>query len=484
MTSTQVPDLTALTKDQKIELLLALEEKKKRSLSTKQRYFPNAGQQQVHKDGAIFRSRFVFSGNSSGKTTLGVNEIFWTAQGYNPITKETTRVPARIYVVLDSPDKVAGKIIPEASNWFDLTQVTLVKGGKPYVSRIEFKNGSSIIFLFHDADPMKVEGIDSYDYVWFDEPCSRHLYVGMYRGLRTKGTKPKLLFTGTPIGAPWLRTDIYEPWSKGELSDTVCYRYSAEVNRENLREGYLEEFSSKLTEQERQVRMEGTFYDLEGLALAGLFDQTVHIVDPFEWKKEDPCVVAIDPHPAKKHVACLVGADRDGYLYYIKEIASRSPAGDYAGELKAMYEGFRVIDIICDSLGATPGSGGEGNLSFIDVLKQNGVRARSTSYNEKDDEDFIQKIQQVLRIPKEKNNFGQVIPKLRIFRGNKGIIGDIENVEWTKYKNLGEYKPKLNITSRDYLATLKYALATGISFLKSKAKKLRPNKPSPWGRNR
>lgn len=473
-------DLTKLTREEKIELLLALEEKKKRGLRAKPRYVPNEAQRQVHLDGATYRARFNFAANSSGKTTLGVNECFWTARGYNPVTKQHTKVPARIYVVLDSPQKVEEKFLMEAKKWFDMEDTELRKEGKPYVARIVFKNGSDIIFLFHEADRMKVEGIDSYDFVWFDEPCPKHLYVGMYRGLRGKGTDPRVLFTGTPIGAPWLRTDIYERWAKGELPDTTCYRYGMEVNRANLREGYIEEFSRQLTEQERKVRLEGMFYDLDGLALAGLFKEHIHVVDPIEWDRAWPVVIAIDCHSSKPHTACMVGADRDGYLYYIKEIAERCPAKPFALRLKEWMNGYRVIDIVCDSLGSTTGTGGEGDSTFINVLNQNGVRARATSYEDKNDELFVERIMQVLLIPEQMNNFGQRIPKLRIFRGNKGIVSDITNVEWQRDKGIGGNKPKLNIANTDRLSTLKYALATGISFRKHKAKVLRTKNKSPW----
>jgi hypothetical protein len=474
-------DLSKLSREEKIELLLALEEKKKRGLKAKPKYVPNEAQLQIHKDGAKYRSRYNFSSNSSGKTTLGVNECFWAARGYNPVTKQNTKVPVRIYVVLDSPQKVEEKFLMEARKWFDLEDVELRKEGKPYVSRMVFKNGSDIIFMFHEADRMKVEGIDSYDFVWFDEPCPKHLFVGMYRGLRGKGTDPRVLFTGTPIGAPWLRTDIYERWAKGELPDTICYRYGIEVNRANLRDGYIEEFSRQLSEKERKVRLEGMFYDLDGLALAGLFKEDVHVIDPIDWRGDWPCVVAIDFHPSKNNIACLVGADRDNNLYYIKELASKSVAKVFAQELKDFYKGFRILDIICDSLGATPTTGGDGNMSFMEVLRANGVRVRSTSYDDKNDESWIQKIQQVLLIPSEPDSFGQKTPKLRVFRGNKGIIGDINQVEWTKDRNNDTYKPKLAISNTDYLACLKYALATGISFRKDKAKVLKSKNRSPWG---
>src|SRR5690606_9471789 len=114
------------------------------------------------------------------------------------------------------------------------------------------------------------------------------------------------------------------------------------------------------------------------------------------------------------------------------------------------------IDYIMDSLGETPRTGGEGNLSFGDVLRREGLPVRSTSFDDKNDEMFIQRIQQVLEIPDQPDNFGRKIPKFAIIEGNPGIVNDIETVQWMKYRNHDIYKDKLDITSKDYLSLLKY----------------------------
>jgi len=472
--------LSALTRDEKEKLLMALQEKKRREKLTSSKYLPNDMQTLVHLDANKFRERWVLSGNGAGKTTLLVQEAWWQAQGNNPITKQNTKVPAHIVFLLDSPSKIEAKILPEIKKWFHLEPNQLAKKGKPHISEISFKNGSQITFFFHQQDALIFEGLDNISMLIADEPPPRHAYVGLFRGLRDKSITPKVLVAGTPIGQSWIRQEVYEPWSKGDRPDTNCYRFHSEVNKQNLRDGYLEEFSARLSEKEREVRLGGAFYDLEGLALAGLWREQIHLIEPIEIKPDWCCVVALDPHPAKKNHACLIAADRDGGLYYVKEFASRSPADEFAEELKKFYQGYRVIDIVCDSLGASPGSGGRGNMSFIEVLKEHGVRARSTTYSDKSDEAFIEKIQQVLVIPTTKDNFGRSLPKLRVFKGNPGIVANITNVEWTKYRNLDEFRPSLNITNQDFLACLKYALQTSITFNPDKPKLIKPAKSSPW----
>lgn len=471
--------LASMSKEEKILYLEAVKEKARRKKANKLAYSPNKGQLQIHKSEAS--EVFVFSGNGFGKTTLLVNEVLWAAQGYNPIKEIHTKAPANIIMVLDSPEKIESKILPEIKKWYNLKDDQLHKKGKPYYSEIHFPNGSKITFMFFDQDDLKYEGIDDIDFVASDEPMPRSRYVALYRGLRGKGTNPKVLIVGTPISQQWLRTEVYEPWLNGDRPGTECFRGDTEDNRENLREGYIEEFASKLSEEEKEVRLRGGFFDAGRLALAHLFDRKTHVVPALDIPSNWPAVVACDPHPSKNHIAILLVANPHGELLYVKELSSKLPPREFAAQLKEWYRGYRVVDIICDSLGATPMSGGDGNKTFIQVLNEGGVRARATTFKEKSDEDFIQKLQEVLVLPLNADNFGRKIPKLRIFEGNYGIIRDVENATWQRIKGTEENKPKLEIGNRDYLACLKYALSTNLRFDSSRGRIIGPKSPVGWG---
>jgi hypothetical protein len=469
-------DLSTLSRDEKLRLIDVIEEKQRRARENREAYAPNSGQRPIHT--STSRIRAVFSGNGAGKTAMSVNEAFWALKGYNPVTEDLTAVPCKVIVVLDKPEKIQDVWLPEIKKWFNITEDNLRKNGKPYYSEIILENGSSLSFMFHLQEPMAFESIEA-DFFVFDEPPPRGVFLALMRGGRRKGRKARFLIVGTPIAASWLRKDLYDPWTRGELPDTECFRFGTSVNQQNLADGYLEDFKRHLSEKEQRIRLHGEFFDLDGLALAHLFDRNTHLVARKDYVHDDssPCVVVIDPHPNKKHVACLITCDRNGYLYYLKEFASKSVPRQFARELKAMYQGYRVIDIVCDSLGATPMSGGEGNKSFIEVLQAEGVSVRSTRYEDKNDESWLMRIQEVLTVPEKANNFAQKLPKLRILADNRGIIADIENVTWLKIKNMDEYKPKLDISNRDYLACLKYGLASNLHYKRTSAKLYKRTKP-------
>lgn len=449
-----------LTKLEKLELLDILERKATLQKRKRDTYKPHTGQADVHRCNK--QLRFVFAGNGSGKTALGGNEIVWAALGYNPELDAYTPVPSRIFIICDKPEKVSSVIIPELRKWTDTTDWQFNKGGKPYISSILAPNGSTITFLFHDQEPMTAEGVEG-DFFWFDEPCPRNLFISLRRAGRTKGRPPRYLFTGTPISAPWLRTDIYEPWLAGELPEAECFRFGTALNEDNLIEGYIDQFGRLLTEKEKRIRFEGEFFDLDGLALAHLFRRDVHIIDPFDWPADWPVSVSIDVHGTKPNYACMLGCDRDGRLFYIKEMRHKLVAREFAAELKDFMAGYKVVDIVCDSLGSADSSGHEGFKSFIQVLQECGIRVRPTTYDDKRDEEWITRIQGSLAIPTEPDSFGERLPKLRIFAGNHGIVGDIESVCWEKMRGVDELKPKLAIGNKDWLATLKYSLASGLT---------------------
>lgn len=450
-------NLSNLTREEKLKLLEALEEKERREKSALSSYKPNEGQVSVH--ASKKKIRLVVSGNGAGKTTLGVHEAMWAALGYNPVSKLHVAVPRRVVVVLDKPEKVADKWIPEIKKWFDLSKCSLNKNGKPYINQIMFPNGSEMRFMFHEMDELSFESMEVDDVV-FDEPPPRKIYIALLRGMRNADKNARVLIIGTPITGSWLRKEIYDPWADGKLSDTDCFRFATTVNSANLPDGYTEWFASKLSEKERQIRIEGQFFDLDGLALAHLLNRSKHILkrDQYVWNERYSCVLAIDPHPNKPMCALLVGADEHGPVV-LKELKMKAEPREFARYLKKWYKGYRITDIVVDSMGSGQMTGGEGFTSFIEVLNQEGVRARATTFQDKKDEDWIMRIQDALSIPVDDPTS---IPKLRIMEDCRGVLNDIETVEWVRYRNSDEFKATLGIESKDLLACLKYALASNI----------------------
>ena len=473
-----------MSREDKLRHIDLIAEKKRRMRDSRAVFKPNSGQMLVAMSEA--QTVLVAAGNGSGKTAFGANRAMWRANGYDPVKDKFVPVPRRVVVVLDHPDKVADKWLPELRKWFNIEEGECHKGGKPYINRISRPNGSEIKFMFHEQGELVFESIEADDVI-FDEPPPRSVYIALLRGLRNRGKDPSILIIATPISGAWLREEIYEPWLNGELKDTECFKFGTSVNEANLPEGYVEWYGSKLTDKEKQIRLHGEFFDLSGLALSHLFKREAHIIpkDDVEWDESWPCVVVFDPAPAKAHVAVLMGCDDNNYLYVLDEYKEKTDGRTFSRHVieQGWFEKYRVLDIVYDSLGNSENLMGEGYKPFgvllNEELREAEIgRARATTGSDKDDEDFVERIKDSLLIPTKANNVGTYVPKLRFLSNCVGSINDIETVKWLENKATKENKPKLDITKKDYLACIKYALATNIYHKKKKDKVYYARKPA------
>jgi hypothetical protein len=470
--------LAALSKEEKLQLLDAIAERKRRKRDAREAFIPHSGQLPIITD--VHNKRVVVCGNGFGKSALGVNEAMWAADGFNPITKQYTPVPSKVIVLLDAPEKVGDVWLPEMKKWRQIEEEQLHKRGKPYITEVSWPNGSVIRFMFHLQEEMAFESLEA-DFVVLDEPPPRNVWVALLRSGRKKNSKARFLLIGTPIAQPWLR-EFHNEWEKGGFPDTCFFRGETAQNRENLAEGYIEEFAAHLTARERATRLEGAFFNSEGMALADLFRADRHLVAestlPPDYKQAWPHVIAIDPHPNKPLVACLLAAAPNGKRYYVGEYSGKVLPRQFGQWLKQNWLiEHRVIDIVCDNFGSGDYTGGEGFKSAIEVFNSMGLRVRATTYDEKKDDDFLERLQEGLFIPAG----GE--PQLQMLLTCPGIRRDVENVQWKAQKGTETYQPKLEIGNRDYLACLKYALATNLTFDNSKRKILRTKVTSPWAGN-
>lgn len=481
------PPTKLLSRDEKIALVALLEEKARREKNKRPVFKDRASAEQLEILACDTQERFVFAGNGFGKTAVGAEDVRCAITGVNPYNGLTYQRGCRAYIILDKPEKIESIILPELRKWMNIGERNCHKRGKPYVAEITPEEGGFIRFLFWDQNPMTAEGIEG-DYFWFDEPPPRQLYIALRRGGRTKGRRARYLVTGTPLAAPWLRTEVYEPWAKGLRADCTCFRGHTESNRHNLADGYIESFSAALSEKERGIRLRGEFFDLDGLALSHLFRRETHVVksEGFQWDERQPCVIAIDPHTSKAHHAVILGADREDRLYVLEEYKEKAVARKFAKSLIGLnwFSKYRIVDIVYDSAGNAETTSGEGFKPFSvvlnEVLQAHGLgRARATTFEDKSDEDFIARLQDALVVP-DVDSAGLKIPKLRFLDRCKGTISDVENVQWKRDKYLDQNKATLEISNTDFLSCVKYALACNL-YGRKKKDKVYYQKTKPYG---
>lgn len=453
-------NLAKLSREEKIELLKTIEEKERRDKRKRDKFKPNSLQKQVLQ--STKPTKIVTAANGVGKSALGVNFAWYRATGFDPTLEAYTKVPVKIYVILDNSSKVEATWMPEFRKWFDLEHegVTELKHGKTYTSEIKWRNGSSLTFLSHEMDRVMFESIQC-DIVIYDEPPPRWLYIAMTRGQRAKDAQVEKLLIGTPVTqeAAWIREDFVEPWKEGLLEGVECFTASTSVNEHNLRKGYVAEFSKDLKENERRVRLEGEFAVSDGLAFAHLFSSDLHQItsgELGEWGASWPCVLAIDPHPSKAHAAIIIGRrPTDGRYFILREIKAKLTARQFALKIHTMISTLRVVDIVVDSLGSADGTGNEGFKSFITILNECGLRARPTTYADKSHEATVDRIRTLLDLGEDNK------PKIQFLKDMvPETIRELRNVGWLYDKRKELNKDKLDYDKLDYFSCLAYGLAS------------------------
>ncbi len=267
---------------------------------------------------------------NSGKTTSNLIECVWTALGihpYNPIP-----VPNRGKMYGDSFSAVMETFVPKFEEWcppeyFD-PKKPFEHDQRGNVIGVNFKNGSRIIVGSYDQEDRKAEG-SRFDYISFDEPPSRELYIANMRGLIDTGGR--MWFSLTPISQAWLKDDIFDPGISGEKPYIECFNMRSDENP-HIDHDALGLFLSELTDAEKEVRFHGHFAKLTGVVI-DTYDAQIHDIDPFELDDSYVIYEGIDPHPMKPHCALWKAVSRDGIRYVVDELAFTGGLYDFGKEL-------------------------------------------------------------------------------------------------------------------------------------------------------
>jgi len=452
-----------LTREEKIELLHALEAKEKLNKKKRNKFIPHAGQAKILNSPA--KIKICTQGNSFGKSALGVNLLHARCTGVEPWSGKHTKVPIKAVVLLDNPSKISEVWRSEYAKWHDIDAVSENKQGTPHVREWHFKNGSTVRFLTGDQDQLVFESIQ-FDLLIIDEPCKRSQFIGLMRGQRAKNVQAEAIMIGTPVSNDhaWIRQDLIEPWLEGKRPDTECFTGSSFDNAANLDSEFLTRFEGLLTDKEKRVRLFGEFVSVDGLAFGHLLQDSLHLINQksIYWDMSWPVVIGIDPHPSKAHVAVMVGRrPGDDKLIALKEISRKLTAREFAHELLTWAIGYKVVDWVCDSLGSADSTGHEGFKSFIAVLNECGIKARATTFEDKSHEDAVERIRAMLALEDSGPPLFERSPRLRfVEEAVQKTYTELKNIAWVYDKKREVNKPKLDSGKLDYYSALTYALSS------------------------
>lgn len=269
------------------------------------------------------RNRWVFGGNRSGKTECGAVESVWMARGIHPFRQNRKDVFGWVVSVSQQVqrDVAQAKILKYLSPRF-IEDIVMQEGKRssPEYGIIDYiivKNAlggtSKIGFKSCDQGREKFQGA-SLDFVWFDEEPPKDIYEECR--MRIFDKRGDIFGTMTPLkGLTW----VYDEIELNEKDDPqVWCEYMQWEDNPYLDKGEIEAMCKSVSASDQLSRRYGKFSTGEGLVYPE-FDQSVHVVDPFDIPKEWQATISIDPGLTNPTCALFFAVDFDGVIYAVDE---------------------------------------------------------------------------------------------------------------------------------------------------------------------
>jgi phage terminase large subunit-like protein len=421
---------------------------------------------------SVAETTAFFGANRSGKTVSGaVKAIFhatgrypewWTARRFTEPT--TGRIFAQDY------KKGARTVIKKLRQWLpkDAYFSQPKKGSMGVEIEWDIKHVSGGVSHFdimtYESDPFSAEGWDG-DWVWFDEPPPRDMYIAAVRGL--VDNEGLCWFSLTPLKEPWLFDEIYSSKNENVFSVICDMRHNlARVNplsgeTVGLSETAIRKFEMKLTEEERETRAHGKFRYLAG-RIWKEWDREVHTFDRFkEWPLDRrkgiiiageppihwPRAMFLDPHDRLPHALLWVVCDEAGDYWAYREAwlgdALLEDVVRYCKKVEVPTKERILVRVLDPNFG--PKRYGNSGLTVRDEIEKAG---RDQQYPMRfvfgnDNKELGRKeFSALLRFDHSKPVSFINHPKFRAANDLKEFVYQLEHYIWDDYKSAYDRDPK------------------------------------------
>ncbi len=410
--------------DEKRQLLKLLKKKELARNESKLDNLEFSGETQEKFLKSPARIRALFGGNGVSKTSSMVIEMIWQHTNKHPYRDTTDTY--HTWLIIPSATKAEDywaeikKFCPPS----DLPKPE--KLGTSDIRRFKWRNGSMTTIYSHEQDSAKFESTNI-DGAFFDEPPKYSQWIATYRGLRSNDNY-FVCIAATPISEPWMYTEIYEKWASKTDPNIEVFQGSSYDNK-FLSKAWLKDFESRLTEDERQVRIYGNFAVLQG-RIFKKFQRETHVIRQQDWPPDWPVYVGIDPHAKKPHVALAVGVTPDDNYVIIDETEVAGPIYDLADKIKQWQKNYNVVSVIMDNSGA---SLDWSRSSAVNLLASVGIYCTPVRRADKDVHSGINRIQQLLK--GEKDQEGNWVPRLKVMESCFQTINEFMMYSWKEPKN-------------------------------------------------
>ncbi len=375
------------------------------------------------------RNRWVFGGNRSGKTECGAVESVWMARGNHPfrqnrdnvfgwvvsLSQQVQRDVAQAKILKYLPERYIADIVmregKRTSPEYGIIDYIVVKNVFGGLSKIGFKSC--------DQGREKFQGA-SLDFVWFDEEPPKDIYEECR--MRVFDRRGDIFGTMTPLkGLTWVYDEIEMNSSN---SKEVWCEYMEWLDNPYLDRAEVEMMTSVISKKDQLSRRFGKFTTGEGLVYPE-FDESVHVIDPFDIPSEWQANISIDPG-LKNPTSChFYAVDFDGVIYVVAEHFEAGQNIDYhvekifniANALNWKKDSKGRLNALIDSAANQRTLAQE--KSVAELFFEKGILV-NTNVNK----DLYSGIQRI------KSLFEQRPPRIYIFKNCVNLIREIKSYWW------------------------------------------------------
>jgi len=274
---------------------------------------------------SMARNRFVFGGNSSGKTVMGLTEMVIRMSFHkHPYNGLDLPHPAFHRVEFESFRNLESYYLPLFKEW--VPKSLLINGSWSDSYNVKYnilrlKNNDSLDYLSYDMETGKFESSTIHD-IWADEKMPEDVYdANLSRLLRTDGY---LWNTVTPInGMPWIMTRVWGVNNENTQSWVIDMDENPYISK-----AAKDRILSEMSPDEREARKSGRPMQFQGLVYPHV-NEGVHMSD----RKPEPywpLYFCLDAHPRKPAFGLWIAVAPDESVYCIDEMELRGTPKELA----------------------------------------------------------------------------------------------------------------------------------------------------------
>lgn len=217
-------------------------------------------------------------------------------------------------------------IVPALKEWLPVGTYETKKNSVGVEYEWTFpKTKSKLTICTYNEDTKSQEGWKG-DFVHADEPPPRDKYIANRRGLVDYNGVFTMAMTA--ISEPWILDEIVEnpDPSTGIVAD-IPITANTSLSPEAIRI-----YESGLTEDEKIARIQGGWLQLTGRVWK-MFDQRIHVVEPFKIPPDWPVQFQIDFHLTVPHAISFVACDKYNRFFACSEVWENCSSEQLADEI-------------------------------------------------------------------------------------------------------------------------------------------------------